>query len=199
MVKRQNRVNDPASDAPRESQRQKGETPNSKISGPHSLGWERWTSCTLPHFSRAHRAAACMLYGPLIQHLQMLIEVAGRKRKAQTKTTYGLQSAAGYGRIHAEPWMTAGKTARAPGTPQYQAASDIARPSVVIAGWPPCPEPERFLSRRRRTTLGGIRAISDADEHPARAGHLHFNPPRTEDWQPCELQTQALDRHPCVT
>lgn len=124
MVKRQNRVNDPASNAPRESQRQKGETPNSRISGPDSLGWERWTSCTLPHSSRAHRAAACMLYGPLIQHLQMLIEVAGRKRKAQTKTTYGLQSAAGYGRIHAEPWMTAGKTARAPGTPQHQAASE---------------------------------------------------------------------------
>ena len=124
--------------------------------------------------------------GPLIRHLQMLIEVTGRKRNAQPMTTYGLQSAAGYGRIHAEPWMTAGKTARAPGTPQYQAASDIARPSVVIAGWPPCPEPERFLSRRRRTTLGGIRAISDADEHPARAGHLHFNPPRTEDWQPCK-------------
>jgi len=36
----------------------------------------------------------------------------------------------------------------------------------------------------------------DADEHLARAGHLHLNPPRTEDWQPCKQQTQALDRHP---
>lgn len=48
MVKRQNRVNDPASNALRESQRQKGETPN-RISDPDSLGWERRTSCTLPH------------------------------------------------------------------------------------------------------------------------------------------------------
>ncbi|VVQ17258.1 hypothetical protein PS914_05986 [Pseudomonas fluorescens] len=48
MVKRLNRVNDPASNAPRESQRQKGEIPN-RISDPYSLGWERRTSCTLPH------------------------------------------------------------------------------------------------------------------------------------------------------
>lgn len=48
MVKRLNRVNDPASSAPRESQRQKGDTPN-RISDPDSLGWERRTSCTLPH------------------------------------------------------------------------------------------------------------------------------------------------------
>jgi hypothetical protein len=48
MVKRLNRVNDPASNASRESQRQKGETPN-RISDPDSLGWERRTSCTLPH------------------------------------------------------------------------------------------------------------------------------------------------------
>ena len=60
MVKRQNRVNDPACNAPRESQRQKGETTN-RISGPDSLGWERRTSCTLPHSIRAFRAVACML------------------------------------------------------------------------------------------------------------------------------------------
>ncbi|ASN67587.1 hypothetical protein 9AX5_12 [uncultured Caudovirales phage] len=53
MVKRQNRVcpvgtNDPVSNAPRESQRQKGETLNSRISGPDSFGWGRRTSCTLP-------------------------------------------------------------------------------------------------------------------------------------------------------
>jgi hypothetical protein len=40
---------DPASNAPRESQRQKGET-SIRISAPDSLGWERRTSCTLPHF-----------------------------------------------------------------------------------------------------------------------------------------------------
>nr|DAF68224.1 MAG TPA: ribosomal protein eL28 [Caudoviricetes sp.] len=38
----------------------------------------------------------------------------------------------------------------------------------MIAGWPPCPEPERILPRRRRATLGGIRAISDADEFTRR-------------------------------
>ena len=37
MVKRQNRVSDPVSNAPRESQRQKGETLNSRISGPDTF------------------------------------------------------------------------------------------------------------------------------------------------------------------
>lgn len=51
MVKRQNRVrpvgtNDPVSNAPRHPG---GNGKNQKISGPDSFGWERRTSCTLPH------------------------------------------------------------------------------------------------------------------------------------------------------
>ena len=75
------------------------------------------------------------------------------------------------------PGVTAGKTARAPGTPQHQAASGCDLNENAVAE---CTNSRCGTGSRKQKPAVVTRSHPDADANPADAGHLYHPFPADE-------------------